>query len=284
MQNIDLHALTGWIPERITLNSAEKEKVFKMLISRYEKGDVLITFATGEFSDAEGERTGLVPGHAYAMLDVKLVANRRLFLLKNPWSHMRWKGKYSERDSDSWTAELQRELHFDPKSASNFDNGVFWIDIDSLFRFFDVCYLSWNPAIFKYSFCTHEYDRPARRRIIYSTNCLISLRSIWNAGLGPVKDLYYIGDNPQYSLTIKNPESSTWILLTRHIVDRVGVVWCLVPNFANAFPLFAVTYRVTLPITASILPFWCTRPMARRCTFPVRTTCSVFLPVNQPKV
>ena len=150
-----------------------------MLISRYEKGDVLITFATGDFSDEEGERTGLVPGHAYAMLDVKfaqviltyvcvllllytttlfsLCQNKRLFLLKNPWSHMRWKGKYSERDIDSWTPELQKELHFDPKSAKNFDNGVFWIDIDSLFRFFDVCYLSWNPAIFKYSYCTHEY-------------------------------------------------------------------------------------------------------------------------------
>lgn len=55
----------------MTLNSAEKDKIFKMLISRYEKGDVLVTFATGDFSEAEEERTGLVPGHAYAMLDVK---------------------------------------------------------------------------------------------------------------------------------------------------------------------------------------------------------------------
>ena len=42
-----------------------------MLITRYEKGDVLVTFATGEFSAAEEDRTGLVPGHAYAMLDLK---------------------------------------------------------------------------------------------------------------------------------------------------------------------------------------------------------------------
>lgn len=50
---------------------------------------------------------------------------------------------------------------------------------------------------------------------------IVFICSIWNAGVGPVKDLYYIGANPQYTLTIKNPESSTWILLTRHIVDRV---------------------------------------------------------------
>lgn len=36
---------------------------------------------------------------------------------------MRWKGKYSERDIDSWSPELQHALKFDPKSAKNFDNG-----------------------------------------------------------------------------------------------------------------------------------------------------------------
>lgn len=29
-----------------------------------------------------------------------------------------------------------------------------------------------------------------------------------------------MGDNPQYSLKIKNADSSTWIVLTRHIMDR----------------------------------------------------------------
>lgn len=128
-----------------------------MLISRYDKGDVLVTFATGEFSEAEGERTGLVPGHAYAMLDVKfaqvisaasiwrcsiynglesdtfsVLQNKRLFLLKNPWSHMRWKGRYSERDIDSWTPELQQALRFDPKNAKNFDNGKWHYTFDTL--------------------------------------------------------------------------------------------------------------------------------------------------------
>lgn len=46
-----------------------------------------------------------------------------LFLLKNPWSHVRWKGKFSERDLTSWTPEMQKLLDFDPKSAKNFDNG-----------------------------------------------------------------------------------------------------------------------------------------------------------------
>lgn len=199
--NIDLHALTSWIPERLSIHGSEadKEKTFKMLYERHIKGDVLITFATGELTDSEGERTGLVPTHAYAMLDIKQVYNKKLFLLKNPWSHMRWKGNFSERDVDNWTTPLKTALHYDPQNAKNFDNGVFWIDIDSLYRFFDVSYLNWNPTIFKYTYCTHDS---------------------WNAGVGPVKDLYFIGDNPQYSLTLKSPESTVWILLTRHITDR----------------------------------------------------------------
>ena len=48
----------------------------------------------------------------------------RLFLLKNPWSHLRWKGNYSENDVQHWTPEMKKTLNYDPKSAQNFDNGT----------------------------------------------------------------------------------------------------------------------------------------------------------------
>lgn len=74
-KNIDLHALTGWIPERLQIHGCEgdKEKTFRMLYDRHIKGDVLITFATGDLSEFEAERTGLVPTHAYALLDLRNV-------------------------------------------------------------------------------------------------------------------------------------------------------------------------------------------------------------------
>jgi calpain-7 len=70
--------LTGWIPERLSIHASEgdKEKTFKMLYERHIKGDVLITFATGELTDSESDRIGLVPTHAYAMLDIKNVCVR----------------------------------------------------------------------------------------------------------------------------------------------------------------------------------------------------------------
>ena len=201
--NIDLYALTGWIPERVSIRphdgAFDKEGVFKKLLSRFHKGDVLVTLATGEMSEASADRAGLVPTHAYAMLDIREVNGLKVFKLKNPWSHLRWKGNYSELDATHWTPELKTALNYDPTNARNFDNGVFWIDYDSLCKFYDVIYMNWNPALFKHTYALHQG---------------------WNAGVGPAKDMINISQNPQYSLELSsNGSGALWILLSRHITD-----------------------------------------------------------------
>lgn len=69
-----MHALTGWIPERKAIREKaadfNKDALFATLESRLAKGDVLVTVATGELSDQDAERSGLVPTHAYAVMDV----------------------------------------------------------------------------------------------------------------------------------------------------------------------------------------------------------------------
>ena len=47
-------------------------------------------------------------------------------------SHLRWKGNYSELDARHWTPEMRSALNYDPKSAQNFDNGVFWVSASSV--------------------------------------------------------------------------------------------------------------------------------------------------------
>ena len=59
--------------------------------------------------------------------------------------------RYSADDRGRWTRELQTALNFDPAHASQFDNGVFWIDMDALIQFFDVFYLNWNPELLRVS-------------------------------------------------------------------------------------------------------------------------------------
>ncbi|XP_039427483.1 calpain-7 isoform X4 [Corvus cornix cornix] len=158
--NIDLHALTGWIPERIAMHSDNqafnKDSTFRMLYQRFHKGDVLITTATGVMSEEEGEKWGLVPTHAYAVLDIREYKGLRFLQLKNPWSHLRWKGRYSENDTRNWTPDLQKYLNFDPRTAQKIDNGIFWISWDDLCQYYDVIYLSWNPSLFKESTCIHR--------------------------------------------------------------------------------------------------------------------------------
>uniref|UniRef100_A0A8P4FY65 Calpain 7 n=1 Tax=Dicentrarchus labrax TaxID=13489 RepID=A0A8P4FY65_DICLA len=203
--NIDLHALTGWIPERIAMHSDNqsfsKDDTFRMLFQRFHRGDVLITTATGVMTEEEGEKWGLVPTHAYAVLDIRDYKGMRFLQLKNPWSHLRWKGRYSERDEKNWTPELLKYLNFDPKTAQKFDNGVFWIAWEDLCQYYDVIYLSWNPALFKDSSCIH---------------------SSWDGKQGPVKDVYSLANNPQYKLEVQCPAggAAVWVLLTRHITDK----------------------------------------------------------------
>lgn len=198
--NIDCFALTGWIPERITLRANDQDfdanGAFDRLKEGIHNGRCLVTVATGELSDAECDRTGLVSTHAFAVMDMVEVDGVKLLKLKNPWSHKEWKGNYSENDTVHWTHDLQKTLNYDPKVEKTIDNGVFWIDYRSLLNFFDVFYLNWDPDLFKYTYCTHQS---------------------WHSTTGPIKDAYNVGDNPQFSLTVPAGRGSIYVLLTRHI-------------------------------------------------------------------
>ncbi|CAG0915683.1 unnamed protein product [Notodromas monacha] len=197
--SIDLGALTGWIPERVSIGpETEPMAFFEKLSKHMRRGDILVTLATGNLPQHEADRAGLVPTHAYAVLDVKDVLGTKLLMLKNPWAQLRWKGNYSELDRNHWTPALKAALKYDPHSAKTFDNGVFWIDYASVLKYFDVFYLSWNPSIFSNTYCIHR---------------------TWNAGVGPAKDLYTIGFNPQFRLEVKGSAKSVWVLLSRHITE-----------------------------------------------------------------
>ena len=60
----------------------------------------LITIRTGTIQDEDA--IGLVGNHAYAVLEVIEYQGHRMLLIKNPWGHFSWTGKYSYGDK-VWT-------------------------------------------------------------------------------------------------------------------------------------------------------------------------------------
>lgn len=59
----DVYAFTGWIPERLSLNSGfRREKEWDRLHRAWEKGQVIVTLGSGNHV-----APGLVPLHAYGV-------------------------------------------------------------------------------------------------------------------------------------------------------------------------------------------------------------------------
>ena len=69
-------------------------------------------------------------------------------MVKNPWGHMSYKGKFSAEDTKSWTPELKRALGYD--LVTNKDRGIFWVDLDTFCTIFEDIYMNWNPDILAY--------------------------------------------------------------------------------------------------------------------------------------
>ena len=203
---IDMFALTGWIPEQFRTDAADfnAQRLWERMVSATKYGDCLITVATGDMSEAEGERLGLVPTHAYAVLQVREVGGVRLLQLKNPWARVRWKGSYSAHDTQRWTAALRAELQYEPAQALQMDNGIFWIDYGNLLKHYRGVYSNWNPALFRHHSSTHgQWPKRAAANANDSKN---------------------IGGNPQYGLRLSvsaeqvgaGRSAAVWLLLSRH--------------------------------------------------------------------
>lgn len=235
---IDLFALTGWIPERIAItdllsDSRKEDRLWEQLKSAFHFGDCIITMSTGDIERNEAKRIGLVPMHVYAVLNVYEIVKpadehsgrgerkQRLLQLKNPWRKMSWKGPFSNFDEALWQSAVGDELRayqkqFYPSSnvssngdgssrslgGSDDDDGLFWIDLDSVKKYFESIYLNWNPALFPHRDVCHEH---------------------WPVELGPANDAITLGFNPQYSLTFETTghqsmtSATVWVLLTRHV-------------------------------------------------------------------
>lgn len=99
---------------------------------------------------------GLVPGHAYTLLECLSTVNggHRLCKVRNPWGKFEWDGDWSD-SSPLWTPELKEEVRLE-----NSNDGIFWISFEDLVKHFtgiNICMTRSGDDAWKEWRCPFEY-------------------------------------------------------------------------------------------------------------------------------
>ncbi|MBW0469200.1 hypothetical protein O181_008915 [Austropuccinia psidii MF-1] len=188
--SVDLHALTGWIPQSIFTTSQDyrSERCWSRIFGSFSKGDCLVTVGTnGNISHAL-DMVGLVPFHNYAIIDIKEDEKaQRLVTLYNAWNSL----QLQSNSSATWTTDLKSALPGISIERRQELVGTFTVTWESLQIYFDAIYLNWNPSLFKFCRTAHfAHNPPPTFRLKFS---------------------------PQ---TDSASQSEVWILLTRHFDDQ----------------------------------------------------------------
>jgi len=119
----------------------------------------------------------LVSNHAYAVLEIMEFQGTKMIMLKNPWGHFEYQGKFSANDKRSWTPQLKKAFGYDATTGK--DNGIFWMDFDSLCDNYSSLYINWNPALLAY------------RKSFFD---------LWKAADMSHQDFISVKTNPQYQI------------------------------------------------------------------------------------
>ncbi|KAL7417396.1 hypothetical protein BDY24DRAFT_374743 [Mrakia frigida] len=213
--SIDLHAMTGWIPETIGIKSADfqREKTWSRLFDAFLAGHCLLTIGTGKLSASEVSLTGLISRHDYAVQELREIDGRRELKILNPWrrarreAHDRQESRTSSElsagngesgfDGGNWTKELRDSL------SGIGEDGSFILSWETVCATFDAIYLNWDPSLFKEIKSVHS-DWKAPSTTASSSSSSPSSTSI-----------------SSHAQIIFHPTSTNeiWLLLTRHFTQ-----------------------------------------------------------------
>lgn len=203
---VDLFSLTGWIPEKLFLPEDSShikdfetpiERCWERLFGASSSNDCLITLATSkDLTEAQANAVGLHTDHAYAVLKIIKLSNGNRFLqLKNPWGRSGWNGNYTAVHD----VNFREEVDDDPDCAEECDSGVFWITWTDVTIYLRNIHVSWNPELLPFRKISH---------------------ALWKVDDGPIDDLFYVSENPQYIVTLSKDaiekKATLWVLLSRH--------------------------------------------------------------------
>ena len=98
---------------------------------RRSKG-ILLQGASADGDSEEAIGDGLHSGHAYSINQVKeLSCGTVLVQMRNPWGGHEWTGKWSDKDTRSWTPQAKKEV-----GHTDAEDGMFWMSVDDFAKKF----------------------------------------------------------------------------------------------------------------------------------------------------
>ncbi len=119
--------LTGGVSHNFDLKTEPAKPLFQQMLEwrRFKYPMVCSTNSSQKLNFETRQKAtlyGIIPRHAYTVLDVRLVDDIQFIKLRNTWGKSEWRGKYSDNDG-AWTDRLRKKLKVDM-----LDDGIFWME------------------------------------------------------------------------------------------------------------------------------------------------------------
>ncbi|RSH94436.1 cysteine protease [Saitozyma podzolica] len=211
----DVYALTGWIPERISLRECfQREKEWRRISAAWGRGEVLVTLGTGEEGGA-----GLVPLHAYGVLvdgvleqatdetDLKEQGGERVLEIFDPGSPAE-AARLATLDGGMGALTINGAGP-GVGSGNGSSTGLLTMTWDEVCERFASLNLNWNPSLKPVTAIKHwSWPKPVR--------------------VGEDLTSADLASDPRYRLEIKREPSDdarerddeVWLLVSQHVVSK----------------------------------------------------------------
>jgi calpain-15 len=142
------------------------------MLAAWDKQGFLITGGTPgqsmwQETDDRPDGSGLVPGHAYSIIQVVEAKGNKLLNLRNPWGNFEWDGNWSD-SSFLWTEEMKQLV----KPSLDGEDGSFWMGFDDFMFKFDTIGLSrvtnWDELRLRGKFIRYSDVKEPENEIVVS--------------------------------------------------------------------------------------------------------------------
>ena len=131
--------------DKMKITNNNSEEIWKRLQSAQAKNYLMTAGTSSDTYNLNLEEMGLVPGHAYTLLQVVQLtgkSNEKLVRLRNPWGNTEWSGDWSD-SSRKWTSDFRKQCGMEGNNNNNND-GSFWMSFNNFLTYYTmigICHL-----------------------------------------------------------------------------------------------------------------------------------------------